>query len=647
MAERGRSNAWEGGLAAAAATSGWVLHDLALTVGGAEPALVFDLLPGSLVCIAAAAIVGTLLAVRRGLVAAFVVVALIGAVLPRFVELPFADSALVLPKAAAGLALAALIAGWLARSRGPTSIAATALGLGGLAAAGLAWIRAGDPSAAMVSIEIGVAVAALIWLAIPFVPRRRAAVASLALAGVVVAMFWTARSHHRPPAPVPPEQRVRAGADAPNVLLIVLDTVAAQHLAPYGYRWVTTPRLDAFAARWTSRYDQARSLSSWTLPSHGALFTGLMPSRHGAIHHRADLGEDNPLSGWPAMPMRRDVPTLAGSLAERGWQTAAIIGNSPFVSRQFGFDRGFEYFDDRPGSFLFPRYALAQLVGFRPGIGSMGYRRGETITDLALDWLDARKADEPFFLFVNYMDVHYPYIPAPSVERAHAPRELADPLRIQFDEFAIRYDRELSYMDAQLGRLLDRIVADGRLDDTLVVITSDHGEVFGAKGFWFHNFTLYEDLVRVPLYVHLPGQQAGDVVDTPADLIDVYHLVRRVVGLPPQPREAPGWIGEWYRDEALIADLDAETQARLRRDLLAWVEGGRKTIVDSFGGVQIYDVLRDPRELRNLAVDDEERQEALSRAERWWAEHPPLAADAGGELDDETLERLRNLGYVK
>lgn len=500
------------------------------------------------------------------------------------------------------------------------------------------------------------ALGALAASRLPWPRARRAALAALALAAAGAA--WTAaRPALTPPRDSPAVERASAPEGARNLVVIVLDTVGAKHLAPYGYARETTPRLDRFAREQATLWRQARSVTSWTLPAHGSLFTGMEPARHGTTHLRVELPEGHPMREFPALPLRRDVPTLAGILAEQGWETGAVIGNSPFVSRRFGMDRGFEHFDDRDGAHLPPRFALVQFLGLHPGVGYLAYRRAETITDLALDWLD-RGRERPFFLFLNYMDAHYPYVPPAPFHRAFDEPAPRDPLHFEFETFALLYDRELLYLDRHVGRLLDALERDGRLADTAIVVTSDHGEVFGEHGLYFHNLTLYENVTRVPLYVHRPGVPGGGTSDEPVTTVDLFGMSLDLAGLPPArrpppppPPDPPGatgwrWVGEWYRDEELAQKV--EDPESLRRDLVAWVDGDRKAIVSSRDVVELYDLAADPWETRNLAAaaSEAERAALVERARRWWEERPPLAEIPDGELDPETLQRLRALGYV-
>lgn len=640
------------GVTAAAAVAGWTVHDAAIYGFSAEPGIFWKLLPVSLLVGVVAAAIGALTSLSRWLALAWVGLCGLGVVLPRFWEPEINRVLFNLPKVALLLTLAAAAAIWVHRRWSWTGRGIPAVALGGLFAALYFSHRvsgAGAPgSTRWLSIAACIAAVAAILFFLGRVPRaawRRAAVAALILAAAIP--WWMqVRKTLTPPAPWRPEQRVAAPEGAPNLLLIVLDTVAAKHLKPYGYERQTTPGLDAFVESRATRFTNARSVTSWTLPAHGSLFTGLMPSVHGSTHQRVELPDDHPMKGFPALPLRKDVPTLAGIFTERGWSTGAVIGNSPFVSRKFGMHRGFEEFDDRDGAHLLPRLALAQMFGAHPGAGHVAYRRAETITDEALRWIDRRAEERPFFLFLNYMDAHYPYVPPAPFDRAFDEARPRDPLQFDPEDFSLLYDRELAYLDREVMRLLQRIEDDGLMDSTVVMITSDHGEIFGEHGLWFHNLTLYENVVRVPLYLAIPGGEA-DTDDRPVHSADMFHIALNSVGIQSAP-EVPErlWTGEWYREDSLLKKLADPTP--LQRDLIAWLDGDIKTIVGSNGKIERYDVASDPWEENDLAgeLSGEVADEFRGIAEGWWKAHPPLAAAVTGPLDPETMERLRALGYV-
>ena len=554
--------------------------------------------------------------------------------------LDLSDRELKFTGALAALALALVAAGLFSRAL-QTGALRTGFAAGALASVAFWWLHLDlDP----VSLEFAAAAGALGLLGLLRWPLWRLA-ATLLLAG---AFGWhaVARPLRAAPRvlldPASAEQVAQGtSSDAPDVVLIVLDTVRASRLAPYGHPRLTTPNLDAFARHHAVRYTNARSTSSWTLPSHASLFTGLMPAQHGATHPRAGADPEHTVesAALPAQPLRPDVPTLASILRARGYRTGAVLANSAYLDPLFGLARGFEHYDARPGGFVRQYLPLAQLAGGPLRAGHLLYRDAKTITDLALDWIDATDG-RPLFLALNYMDAHSPCLPPPPFDTLFGP-PAREPLELLAHERRDQYDRALVYLDSELARLLERL----ERDDALVVITSDHGEALGDHGYWSHSWVLYDPVVKVPLYVKPLGPRAAEEVAAPVTSADVFHLVLGELGIPvePAPRD-PGLVAEWYQVEH-VPTSPVLADKHVARDLLAWIEGQRKVIVASTGEVEVYDLALDPGERTPLAIGDDERQALLERARAWWAANPPPVWERAEVLDADDLERLHQLGY--
>jgi arylsulfatase A-like enzyme len=432
------------------------------------------------------------------------------------------------------------------------------------------------------------------------------AAALLALPGLAVGLLWLGCGD----------------APRPNVLLVTLDTTRADHLGAYGHWRDTSPHFDALAREGTL-YTHAYSTSSWTLPSHASLFTGKFPSSHGArLDPQGPMRLGSAIAdggGIRARGLSPDEPTLASRLSDAGYATAGFVAG-PWLMRNFGLSKGFEHWDD-------------------DGILDVNGRPAERLADAVLawlsDWADA-STRRPFFLFVNFFDAHYPY--APPAEYAHAylpPDTLANTMdRAQFDPL---YDAEIRYADEQLGRLLDFLRQRGLYDDTLVIVTADHGEMLGEHGDWGHNGILFEPLVRVPLVVKRPGEHTPHVDDTPIQHPGVFDLMLSAAGLDPpaapRPRlaevfypRAPG-LGEWK---------------------VIW-DGDLKYMAHSDGDDRLYDLARDRRERVNRtdAHPDQVRQMREELDETLAALPAPLPGDdTPVEIDARTREALERLGYL-
>ena len=323
-----------------------------------------------------------------------------------------------------------------------------------------------------------------------------------------------------------------AHSGARNVLLIVWDTVRAYNVTTNGYPRRTTPNLERWARQGVC-YKSAISPAPWTYPSHSCFFTGQWSYKLNTLWNHVLEAPD---------------PTVAEFLTGRGYQTAGFAANTDYLSYETGLDRGLTHFEDYPltPQSFFGRTALgesiqkkiAALMDFHRlkwlGIRS---RDAREINKAFFDWLPRRRRDRPFFAFLNYFDTHMPYIPPPRPP-AHfgnqpgSPRdyqhlldfEFADMNKMSPQEILMTrdyYNDCIAFLDQQLGNLLDELERQGLLDDTLVIMTSDHGEAFGDHRFYGHGNTLYLDETWVPLVILSPNAPAGLVVEAPVSPRDL------------------------------------------------------------------------------------------------------------------------------
>jgi arylsulfatase len=412
------------------------------------------------------------------------------------------------------------------------------------------------------------------------------------------------------------------------VLLVTLDTTRADHLGAYGHTRPTSPSLDALSSE-SILFENAYSTSSWTLPAHASLFTGKYPTSHGARHDpQGPLVLADAVAVPPSVRARGMSPgelTLARILSAHGWATGAVVGG-PWLIRTFGLDAGFEFYDDQ---------------GMRDNLG----RRAQEITDGAIAWLAG--APEPFFLFLNYFDPHFPYAPPPPHARRFLPRRVTPDATSQ-RQAPLLYDAEIRYMDEELGRLLRWLRARGVWERTLVVVTADHGELLGERNDWGHERWLWEPLVRVPLVVKLPGASRPGRREThPASLVDVLPLVLHTVGLeiPAGVQGEPAPAGR----RELLAEVNPIGTESDTGDWRARWHGPFKYLSSTLGDRYLFDLATDPGETRNLVARDAERAEREARdLARAFAALPPPPSDAGPiEIDAETRELLLDLGYLE
>ncbi|MGZ5429897.1 MAG: sulfatase, partial [Thermoanaerobaculia bacterium] len=448
-------------------------------------------------------------------------------------------------------------------------------------------------------------------------------------------------------------------ARGPNVLFVTLDTVRADHLSLYGYPRDTTPHLKQFAESATV-YTRAIAPSNMTLATHASLFTGLAASEHRA-HYDA---------GRPAgRPLGTTMPTLAEIFVKRGYDVSIVAGNYGFLGKGFGLDRGFPWVDARPrrstlgvisadsvrGAF---RGILCRSLGLWPETDTRARAAGE-ITDLAIGRIDrARALGRPYFLFLNYFDAHERVlVPPPWAGSFSAPP--GRPTGVLFDallremnrtgrvavassdrkDLVARYDETLAYVDASLDRLLAHASGREADEDTLIVVTSDHGEAWGEHGAIGHGSSTYQEQVWVPLVVRRPRQRAKSVVEAPVGLAGLFALV---TGDVDELR-----VGNPVVSESFPLVLTAEKPGV--RGGRALFSGNEKLIRGSDGRVELYETRKDAGERHDLAgspgsVDAVSGMTAM--LDRWIAAHPPVRSPETPESREDRT-RLRTLGYLR
>ena len=438
----------------------------------------------------------------------------------------------------------------------------------------------------------------------------------------------------RPPprsAPQAPDE------PAPVILLIVLDTVRADHLSLYGYTRDTSPALENFVADHERAvvYPFAFSTSNWTLPAHASLFTGLMPSDHGAHSgHLLDLR--HALS--PDFELQAET-TLAEVMQERGFHTAALLANAQVMFFN-GTNRGFDQVV-RPGA-----QGWLSLTGetlrrtFLPGLYAhvlKPYPDAQRITDEILAFLDVC-GPEPCFILANYMEAHWPFAAAP-------------PYQGYFNkdgwpgDQTARYDEELLALDAEIGSLLRKLEDRGILDRAWIAITADHGEEFWEHGSYMHGSSVYNTQVRVPLIFHPPAGESVEAHTGAVSLLDVTATLSAAAGAPPlgdgrdlrQPVSAAPVGIQWYGRPSAPPDTRETGRA---------VVMGQNKLIERNGRRELYELARDPHEERNAA------RSRRADVKQMRADLPPLRvmplglASGKEELSVDEVERLKALGYA-
>jgi arylsulfatase A-like enzyme len=434
---------------------------------------------------------------------------------------------------------------------------------------------------------------------------------------MALAERWAIRS-----LPIPAQNRM-------NVLLLVMDTVRADHLGLYGYRRPTSPNLERIAARGAT-FRLAQATAPWTLPSHASMLTGLWP-------HRTGVSENRPLDAG--------CPTLAEFLKSRGYLTAGFVANTYFCNSWFGLGRGFTHYEDFYDEELVVSVSealrssslgrgIVRLASLRLGADRPRKTAARINRDF-LDWLSVQDAERPFFVFLNYFDAHSPYIvPAgsdrPFAHKAASPAEL-ELLRnwndrrkknIPESEASLvsdSYDDCISYIDSQIGELMDELERRGLLRNTLVVITSDHGEELGEHGLFGHGLSLYSQELHVPLVILAPeGPAPHQVVDEPVSLRDLPATCVDLLGHAHDSPFLGKSLARYWKPESGQIDLAGSptfSEVALRDKVSkncsrapAWrgpmqsvITNGRAYIRNADGQAEVYDITNDPTELCDLA----------------------------------------------
>ena len=452
----------------------------------------------------------------------------------------------------------------------------------------------------------------------------------LALLLLSLALACGAREAHAP----------RPNAPGPDIVLVSIDSLRFDHLGCYGYKPPTSPAIDRLATEGV-RCETAISTTSWTLPSHAAMFTGLFDSAHGVV--------DNGL----ALPDER--VTLAEVLRDAGWQTAGFYGG-PYLEPAFGLSQGFETW----------RSCMSEAV--RESASHRDVTGPRTLAEVT-KWLDEgmeKPGGRPLFLFLHLWDVHYDYVPPPEYAKLFDPdypgsldaSDLMNNPAVgprmaprDFQHLVALYDGEIRFTDDVLGKILGEIGRRGRLENALVVVTADHGEEFFEHDGKGHQRTLFDEVVRVPLIFRWKGQlPTRSVVKEPVRLVDLLPTLLSLAGVAEVPAAqgrdiAPLLLGEKLPPAPALCELLVDGN-----DLHALRTERAKVLDYRHANTRIgYDLLMDPREERPLAedsdlvragLDDLSREIEASLASRRGREARPFG------LDPDLKRRLGDLGYV-
>lgn len=468
----------------------------------------------------------------------------------------------------------------------------------------------------------------------------------------------------------------------PNILLIVMDSVRSANLSCYGYHRATTPNLDKLAAE-STLFENTVSEGCWTLPVHTSLFTGLYALNHGVIISKSALPENH--------------PTLAQLLRESGYQTCCLTCNA-YISPNTGLTHGFDQIEEiwrttnprgikrtkmsqlkmqvrKFGALGEPLIALLRQAGRARKIAKnqkVKSDKGATLTNqTAKKWLENRAEDKPFFMFINYMECHEKYDPPHPYDRKFMPDDYS-PWRVlqvspekkqllkgsekrkkeDTEIMTALYDGELDYLDHKIGELLDYLKSQRLLDDTVVIVTADHGDSLGEHNELGHRMVLYEQLLHVPLIIRYPRAfKAGERNTDLVQLADLFPTLLELAGAS-APAHTNGFLSlcrlqDLSKREFVVAENTAPKSLN-GMEMKAVRTDRHKLIWKSSGKHELYDLLYDPLEEKNLIDKHPEVAARLHQhLEEWKAAHQSFQLETREAVfDDELSERLRALGYI-
>lgn len=402
---------------------------------------------------------------------------------------------------------------------------------------------------------------------------------------------------------------------APNIILITLDTLRADHLSLYGYPRPTTPSIDKWARQGVV-FDNAIAPTSWTLSSHASIFTGLLPHQHGADF---------------AMPLDPSWWTIGDVLRSRGYETAGFTSNLSYGEAGWGMGNGFEVYDDdvttvrhNLGNLLVVSRLLQPLYAKYVQPDDLGRRNAGQINRDVLRWFHHRSS-RPFYLFINYYDVHDPYlVPAHHDSRfGHVSPWLVDRIESVVDgdkghpyvsaeekeSFITSYDNCLAFLDNSVGELLDSVSHLPGWENTIVIITSDHGESFGEHGTYNHALNLYREVLHVPLIIVGPAIPAGLRVSQLVPIQELFETVLQISGMDNPPFQGASLRRFWRpgyepgdSDEFVVSELlpQAASPALISLTTPQW-----QYLRDAQGNEELYHWMSDPAERVNLGKSPE------------------------------------------
>jgi len=476
-------------------------------------------------------------------------------------------------------------------------------------------------------------------------------------------------------------------APRPNVLWVVWDTVRADRMSLYGHDRRTTPFLDRWA-RDARVFDDCVASAGSTVPSHASMFTGLLPTEHGANYSDQKLSDR--------------FTTVAELFRDNGYDTFLFAAN-PHIQSATNFSQGFdvekhpwsEEYRDEAISIVrskIPRgdqssHLVRKMQNDDAEVGDWNLMASGQLAEKALSsWLEERDDSKPYFAFLNYMEAHAPYIPPRSYREQilESESDIADSYSLDnravsrwaycfnLHDYSERelelmravYDSTLAELDVLFRNLLTRLESEGRLDDTIVVLVSDHGEQLGEHHLIDHQYALYDAMLRVPLIIHYPARFAPGRDESPVSTFDLFPTLLELAGIEPPDGLNSKAVSllDPVADRARMAEYPTPFEQGFRkvlrfhpdfdpspwsRRLRAFYLGDDKLVCSTDGRHELYDRRADPGETDNLMATRTELGDGLMQQMLAFSAslRPPQDVDEV-EFSPQELEMLRAIGYV-
>jgi len=395
-------------------------------------------------------------------------------------------------------------------------------------------------------------------------------------------------------------------------MLITIDTTRADRLQPYGNQQVATPAMQNLANRGIV-FEQAWAVAPITLVSHASIMSGLYPFQHGVRNNGTQYVEQG-------------ITTLAERLKDNGYQTSAFV-SAAVLDKRYGLDQGFDVYDDD----------LSDRRNVSPRM--VADRIAESTVNSTINWLDEINPDQPFFSWVHFYDPHANYSPPP-------------PFR---DEYRNRlYDGEIAYMDQQIGRLLEhpKMLAAGD-EAPIIVVIADHGESLGEHGEKTHALLAYDSTLHIPFIMHVPGTSGGLRIKESVGHVDVMPTILSLTGVTATASDdemagrdlTPLFVGQRAEPNRSYYSETYLPYYTYGWEKLRVIRQGRWKLIEAPEN-ELYDLVKDPRELSNILEQYSNTSYDLQRDLTEWLEREESQSDADLSLSSEELAKLRSLGYL-